>query len=125
MEISADTTINVKTQLIDNDNIVIYKYDKYKNPWLVQNNIKYMYEGNIIHNITKCTIFELSMMFKKLYIVTLSKNSNYGPDVCNSTITKESYDYLRSHIVVNQVPFSVLKNTVLANFFKHITKLSS
>ena len=116
MEINTNTTIDVNIQSIDNDNMVIYKYNKHKNPWLVQNNIKYMHEGNIIHNITKCTTFELSMMFKKLYIVTLSKNSNYGPDVCNSTITKESYDYLRSHIVVNQVPFSVLKNTVLVNF---------
>jgi hypothetical protein len=88
-----------------------------KNPWLAQSKIKCLYEGNIINNLTKCSIIELSRMFKKIYIISLSKNKNgLIENLYDIDINSDAYKNIKSYIVVNQVPFSILKNTVLMNF---------
>lgn len=90
--------------------------DPNKNPWLGQSNLKSLINQELINDISKLSIIELTKYFNKLYILTLADNTEYTDSLFSSNITKSQYEYIKSKLVLRQIPFSILKNETVKGF---------
>lgn len=104
-----DFIINVQTTLYND-------LETIKNPWTSQSRIKYMFENNIIHNIIDCSVFDLTKMFKKLFILNLSSEIEIDPAFYDMFISKDNYTYIKNNLCIKEIPFASLKDGILKKF---------